>query len=72
MMPLLVPAVYGSTIETCQWLTYVRSVTGSDKTGFDLLVDVGILEITPPLNESSNAIGTPSYVIQIMSSTLLT
>ena len=57
-------AVYGSTIETCQWLAYVRSVTGSDKTGFNLLVDVGILEITPPLNESSNAMGTPSYVIQ--------
>ena len=57
-------AVYGSTIETCQWLAHVRNVSGSDNTGFDLLVDIGILKVTPPLNESNKAISTPSYILQ--------
>ena len=64
-------AVFGSTIETCEWLTFYQNQSryeGHTNNGFNLLAAIGILHIDPPFNGSMNSISTPSVVIRPNSS----
>ena len=64
-------AIFGSTLRTCEWITYYENQTAFQNhtdNGFDLLAAIGILHIDPPLNGSMNIINTQSVRINPNSS----